>query len=108
MISRYRRKGRAGREQIERSPHLHATIEPSLATRRNSKMRKSMLRSLHAVGIIAGILTLPAVAGAETKKPVANFRNALAHSCSAARRVSGGELPASCLASAVTRRIITG
>jgi hypothetical protein len=77
-------------------------------------MRKSMLRSLHAVGVIAGIagiagiLTLPALAGAETKKPVANFRDALAHSCSAARRVSGGELPASCLASAVTRRVITG
>ncbi|HZF10674.1 MAG TPA: hypothetical protein VFE33_17950 [Thermoanaerobaculia bacterium] len=68
-------------------------------------MKRPMLRALW---LIACTLALPALAGADTKKPVANFRDALARSCSAARRTSGSEFPASCLASSVTRRVISG
>jgi len=68
-------------------------------------MKKPLLRTFW---LIAGILALPALAGAATKKPVANFKDTLARSCSAAQRTSGSEFPGSCLASSITRRVISG
>jgi hypothetical protein len=63
------------------------------------EMKKSALL------VLACILTLPALAGAATKKPGFSRRD-LARGCSAAR--FAGVAPGTCVASAVTRRVITG
>jgi hypothetical protein len=54
------------------------------------------------------LLSLPALAGAESRRPLPNLEGSLARSCSAARRLAGADLPGDCLASSVSRRVLTG
>jgi hypothetical protein len=64
------------------------------------------MRTKSALCALACILTLPALAGAATKKPGFSNRD-VARACSAAVRAVG--VPSSsCTASSVTRRVITG
>ncbi|HTQ78643.1 MAG TPA: hypothetical protein VMM92_01520, partial [Thermoanaerobaculia bacterium] len=60
------------------------------------------------IWLLASALLLPVLASAESKKPVSSFRDALARSCGAAHRIAGADLAGDCLASAVTRRVISG